>query len=165
MEQIHHLIQGLEGFPVILMGLLDKIPHQRIRARRLPGKWSIHEQVCHLIEAQAILMGRFRQFETESNPLITSYHPPADRPADHYFGMDFREELGKFPGLRSEMVAMLRGFPPAYWECQGRHEAFHPYNTRILLTHALNVDYAHLFSIEQLGLTKDGLEDEILTIP
>jgi len=35
----------------------------------------------------------------------------------------------------------------------------------LLLTHTLNVDYAHVFSIEQLGLTRRGLESGIMTLP
>ena len=63
------------------------------------------------------------------------------------------------------MVATLRAFPDAYWQRTGRHTGFTPYSARILLTHALKVDYAHLFSIEQLGLTKPGLEADIISVP
>lgn len=63
------------------------------------------------------------------------------------------------------MISQLKSYDNSYWDKEGRHDAFAPYSTKILLTHAINVDYAHLFSIEQLGLTKPGLENEILTIP
>ena len=60
---------------------------------------------------------------------------------------------------------MLNGFDKSYWKREGSHDVFSPYNTKILLTHALNVDFAHIFSIEQLGLTKPEFENEIITIP
>ena len=74
-------------------------------------------------------------------------------------------EMDKFNRLRVEMIEMLRGFDTNYWSLKGEHEIFTPYNTRLLLTHTLNVDYAHIFSIEQLGLTKTEFEDGIMTTP
>jgi hypothetical protein len=165
MLEISYIIDCLEKTPVILKSLLSQIPSELIRARRVKDKWSIHEQVCHLTEAQGTLIGRFRQFENEQDPLIEAYEPEEERPDTYYLDMDMNVELEMYVEIRAEMVSMLRGFPEEYWDQQGRHDLFSPYNTKLLLTHALNVDYAHLFSIEQLGLTKPEFEDNILTIP
>lgn len=164
MTEVNYIIDCLERTPVILENLLNQIPEYLIKIRRLEKKWSIHEQVCHLVDAQSILMQRFRKFEMEVNPLIKSYTPPADSDSDHYLGISMEEELNKFPVLRNEMILMLRGFDTTYWKLSGRHEIFTPYNTILLLTHSLNVDYVHIFSIEQLGLTKSGFESEIMTL-
>lgn len=165
MLEVNYLIDCLKKTPVILKALLSQIPGDLIRARRVKDKWSIHEQVCHLTEAQGILISRFRQFENAQDPLIEAYEPEEERPDTYYLDMDMNVELEKYVQIRAEMVSMLRGFPEEYWERQGRHVAFTPYNTKLLLNHSLNVDYLHLFSIEQLGLTKPEFEDEILTIP
>jgi hypothetical protein len=145
--------------------LIDQIPEDLFTIRRIEDKWSIHEQVCHLVEAQEILEGRFRLFEESESPFIASYSPPEDRGADYYMTLNMEEELAKFPVIREDLLRMLRGYDSAYWEKQGGHEVFTPYNTKLLLIHTLNVDYAHLFSIEQLGLTKRGLEGGIMTLP
>lgn len=63
------------------------------------------------------------------------------------------------------MVAMFREYDEDFWNLKGSHEAFEPYSSKLLLTHTLNVDYGHIFSIEQLGLTKPGRESEIMTLP
>ncbi|UCH66195.1 MAG: DinB family protein [Ignavibacterium sp.] len=165
MTEINYIIDCLEKTPAILNNLLNQIPKELFKIRRIKNKWCIHEQVCHLVDAQSILMERFKKFETEENPLIKSYNPPVRRSEDHYFKMNMNDELNKFPNLRKEMVEMLGAFDVSYWNRKGRHEIFSPYNTQILLTHSLNVDYAHLFSIEQLGLTKSEFEDDIITIP
>ena len=88
-----------------------------------------------------------------------------DRPETYYLEMNMNLELDKFTEIRSEMVVKFRGFPEEYWRLQGSHAGFTPYNTKLLLTHTLNVDYAHIFSIEQLGLTKPEFENGIITIP
>ena len=165
MLEVNYIIDCLEKTPVILKFLLGQIPDDRIRTRRVKDKWSIHEQVCHLAEAQGILIHRFNQFENEQDPLIKTYDPPTDRPETYYLEMDMSSELERFTKIRSEMVDMLRGHPEQYWNLQGRHDGFSPYNTKLLLTHSLNVDYVHIFSIEQLGLTKPEFENEFITIP
>ena len=165
MKEVTYIIDCLERTPTILLNLLNQIPENLYKIRRIENKWSIHEQVCHLVEAQNILMGRFKQFEAEENPLIKGYEPPEDRSSTYYLELNMKTELDKFPALRTEMVNMLKGFDKSYWNRKGMHDIFAPYNTKILLTHALNVDYAHLFSIEQLGLTKTEFEDNIITIP
>lgn len=165
MTEVNYIIDCLEKTPAILNNLLNQIPKEQYKNRRIKNKWCIHEQACHLVDAQSILMERFRKFKTEENPLIKSYNPTLQISKDYYLNMDMKDELNKFPGLRTELVEMLRAFDTSYWKLKGRHDVFHPYNTQILLTHSLNVDYAHIFSIEQLGLTKSGFEDEIMTIP
>lgn len=165
MKEVNYIIECLERTPVILNNLLNQISEDLLNVRRVDNKWSIHEQVCHLVDAQKILSERFRKFEAEENPFIKSYIPPDNRSSNYYLEMDMKDELERFPGIRAQMIHMLRGFDSGYWKLEGRHEVFAPYNTQILLTHSLNVDYAHLFSIEQLGLTKPGFEDEIMTLP
>lgn len=165
MNEITYMIESLERTPVFLTALLDQIPKERFKQRRVRRKWSIHEQVCHLAEAQEILITRFKQFKNEQVPLIKSYDPPADRAADHYLRLSMEKELERFKLLRKKMIQMLRNFDLSYWDLKGRHEVFAPYNSKLLLMHTLNVDYTHLFSIEQLGLTKEKLEAGIITLP
>lgn len=165
MKEVNYIIDCLEKTPIILQNLLNHIPENLYKKRRLKHKWCIHEQVCHLVDAQQILTERFMKFELEENPLIVTYNPIENRSEGHYIEMDMYASMKKFPHLRKEMVKMLKLFDKSYWTRKGRHELFAPYNTQILLTHTLNVDYAHLFSIEQLGLTKPDFEKDIMTIP
>ena len=163
MKEVNYIIECLERTPIILQSLLNQIPEGLFKIRRVKHKWSIHEQVCHLVEAQDILTGRFKQFKNEPFPQIKSYSPPSAE--NYYLEMDMNSALTKFPEIRKGMVKMLRGFEDNYWTLDGEHELYLPYNTKLLLSHTLNVDYAHLFSIEQLGLTKLGFEEGIITIP
>ncbi len=155
----------MSNTPLHLENLLSDIPDFRFRERRLPGKWSIHEQVCHLVEAQQVLIDRFELFESMENPLIRNYNPDGADEPDRYLHMNMDDALRRFPMIRQDMVEWLSSLDDSFWEKRGRHEAFEPYGTKILLMHCLNVDYAHLFSIEQLGFTKPGMEEGIMTLP
>ena len=159
------LIESLSKSPEILSFLVSNIPEDQITERRLKGRWSVHEQVCHLVDAQKILMGRFRQFEKEENTHIRNYDPGEEIADDYYLRMDFHACLKSFPSVRSEMIEYLEGLPETYWNKQGSHDSVTPYSSMLLLNHTLNVDFGHFFSIEQLGLTKPGLEKHILSIP
>ena len=165
MNEIKRILDSLENSPVFLRMLLDEIPEQRYREVRIPGKWTIHEQVCHLVDAQQILIDRFEQFRTEKNPFIRSHSPQADRPVDIYRNMDMNKALEDFPGIRKNMLEKLRREEDSFWTLKGSHDAFEPYNTKLLLIHCLDADHTHFFSIEQLGLTKAGLESDIMVLP
>lgn len=165
MKEINYIINCLEKTPVILSYLLSQISEELYRIRRVEHKWSIHEQVCHLVDAQKILIERFMKFEKDKNPHIKSYDPASTGSRDFYLGMNMKDELRKFPSIREKLIKMLRSYDVGYWDLCGTHECYSPYNTKILLTHSLNVDYAHMFSIEQLGFTKPGCIDSIMTIP
>ncbi len=165
METINMIQNSLAATPKILTNLLSSIPSEKYKLQRISGKWSLHEQVCHLVDAQQILIERFKIFENEEHPHIKNYDPHSADAVDKYLKMDMNAALDSFPTIRNEMIEMLKSYPDSYWNKTGTHENFEPYGTRILLIHCLNVDYAHLFSIEQLGLTKYGKEDEIMVVP
>jgi hypothetical protein len=165
MTSVQYITDGLEKAPTILKDLLAQIPEHLYKQRRVEGKWSIHEQVCHLAEAQEVLIGRLEQFEQEEHPQIRNYNPPVNRPESYYLSLDMTKELNRYVALRRKMITMLKGYSSEYWNKQGEHEGFEPYSSRLLLMHCLNVDYAHMFSIEQLGLTKPEFGHEIITIP
>jgi uncharacterized damage-inducible protein DinB len=162
---IENTLRCLAQSPAFLKALLEQIPPSRYREQRVAGKWTIHEQVCHLVDAQQILMARFRQFRDEKQPHIQSHIPGQEAEPKNYLEMDMDQAVAEFPAIRAEMLQMLERQPGEFWSRQGRHDAFKPYNTRLLLMHTLNVDHTHFFSIEQLGLTRDGLEREIMVLP
>jgi hypothetical protein len=111
MSSVTSIIDCLERTPTILDGLLDQIPEDLFKTRRRENKWCIHEQVCHLVEAQGILKFRFNKFEAEDNPFIESYYPPDDREPDHYLKLPMKKELERFRELRHDLVLRLKGFP------------------------------------------------------
>ena len=145
------LIQVLSQTPAVLRHLLSEIPADRRDARRCEGQWSVKEWLCHLVDAQDVLMARFSQFDTEANPLIVDYQPPPQSDT-RYQDRDFESAVVQFTNVRRASIRALQGYPEAFWNLSGRHESFSPYGTRILLSHMLNVDYAHLFAFEKLGL-------------
>ena len=164
MKDIQHLINSLSHGPYVLNSLIELIPVDRYKQKRVPGRWSVHEQVCHLVDAQQILSERFKLFAQHEHPHIHAHEPQSEPDPDYYLAMDMQKALSDFPRIRKELVSMLNEYDDDYWLKQGTHDVFSPYSSRQLLIHTLNVDYTHFFSIEQLGFTNDGLESNILTV-
>ena len=162
MEEIEKLLTSLGNSPASLAHLLKQIDPARYTQNRVKGKWSIHDQVCHLADAQKILHSRFKQFIEEDEPEIRSYDPGNELA---FSDRNMESEIDHYRLDRESMVEELMEQDIQFWNKKGTHPAFQPYGSRILLNHCLNVDYAHFFSIEQLGLTKDGMEENILTLP
>lgn len=158
------LIHSLSNGPIILNHLLELIPSHLIKEKRKAGCWTIHEQVCHLIDAQSILRNRFEIFADNESPHISAHEPTEEQGPDYYLAMDMEKMVSEFPAIRASMVEMLSSYPESYWRKTGTHDAFIPYSSRQLLIHTLNVDHTHFFSIEQLGFTRKGQEANILTV-
>ena len=150
MSTTETLIEILSQTPTVLHHIIAEIPTDRLNTRRFKKHWSVTEWLCHLIDAQDVLINRFKQFEVEIDPLIADYEPPPQSDT-RYHDRDFTNAMNQFTALRAKTISWLRTFDEAYWDRCGRHASFSPYGTRILLGHMVNVDYAHLFSIEKIG--------------
>jgi hypothetical protein len=145
------LIDVLGRTPAVLAFALDQVPADRYDRRRFEDRWSVTECVAHLVAAQQVLIDRFVRFEREDDPRIADYEPPP--PSDpRYRGEDLDDLQARFAEIRARTVTRLEGYDEGYWLRTGRHESFDPYGTKILLGHALHVDYAHLLQIERAGL-------------
>jgi uncharacterized damage-inducible protein DinB len=151
MSTVPTLIELLSQTPIALQHLLTQIPPDRHNVRRVETQWSVKEWLCHLIDAQDVLMARFTQFETTDDPLVADYEPPPESDT-RYSDREFAAAVAEFADVRAASIDKLRNYDEAFWTKGGRHQSFSPYSTQTLLGHMLNVDYAHLFSIEQIGL-------------
>ena len=75
MKEVNYIISCLEKTTVILNHLFSQISEELYKIRKVEQKWFIHEQICHLIEAQKILIERFFKFDKKKKPYIKSYDP------------------------------------------------------------------------------------------
>ena len=119
MKDIQHLINSLSQGPYVVNSLIELIPVDRYKQRRVPGRWSVHEQVCHLVDAQQILSERFKLFAQHEHPHIQAHEPESEPDPDYYLAMDMQKALSDFPRIRNELVSMLNEYDDDYWLKQG----------------------------------------------
>ncbi len=160
MEQIQSKLEVLKKAPDFLEELVGEVPDDRLKKRRIPGKWSIHEHACHLPDAQQMILERFQTFKEVPSPKFTPFLPGTDdTPDDHLQNMDLQKALQDFSTGRHKLVALLETFTEEDWKNEGYHPEYEQYNPRLFLRHVMMHDHFHMYRIEELWLTTDEYLD------
>lgn len=150
------IISVIRNAPSFLEDLVEEIPEDLLKVRRRPGKWSIHENVCHLAEVHTMMIERFKVFKTEYNPVINPYIPGSDAASDDYLlEIDYDTSLANFRKDRKAMMNVIRSFTTDDWTNEGRHPEYKKFNAEIFLRHIMMHDQLHMYRIEELWLTND----------
>ncbi len=153
---INDKITLLGQTPYLLKELLEEIPVKLLKIRRIPGKWCIHEHVCHLYLAQPMMIRRFKSFKENKNPEFIPYLPgTAETPDDPLMKMELGECLEGFENDRKTMIQLLNTFSKEDWENEGRHPEYIKFTPEIFLRHIVMHDHLHMYRIEELWLTTD----------
>lgn len=156
MERIKSKLEVLAKSPDFLEELVSEVPEDRLKKRRIPGKWSIHEHACHLTDAQQMILERFQTFKDVSNPQFTPFLPGNDdTPDDHLRQMELQQALQDFRTGRREMIELLETFTEKDWQNEGHHPEYERYNPHLFLRHVMMHDHFHMYRIEELWLTTD----------
>lgn len=152
---IDEIISTLEKAPVLLTDLIDSIPPDILKERRIEGKWCIHEHACHIVNAQPMQMDRLRKFINEDAPVFKKYIPGTTTPPDELMNMDLEKMLAAFPRLRAEFAELYRSLTPADWHKKAEHPQYTEYNPYIMARHAMFHDQTHMYRIEELWLQRE----------
>jgi hypothetical protein len=156
MNDVAEIIACLEKTPVLLKNLLAQVPRERLKERRIPGKWSIHEHACHVAAGdQAGFLERWWKFQREERPAFVPLSG-ASYPPDHFLRMELDHVLISFFDTRAELARLARAADDAFWSRQADHPEYEMYTPYIMLRHRLMHDHFHLYRIEELWLTRDG---------
>lgn len=148
------LIDSLSKTPFLLRAMLSGIPNSKLKEPLKPGKWTIHEHVCHLSQAEKMIGERFEKFHDDPAPEFHPYLPGTTEPDDQLIKLDMQRELDVLESARSELVSRLQSFDPAVWSKKAVHDEYYDYDPLILLRHTLMHDHFHMYRIEELWLTK-----------
>lgn len=146
----------LAAAPALLEDLLNQIPVEMHKQRRIPGKWSIHEHAVHLEEAQKMIIERFKRFQQEENPVFEPYLPGTTVSDDYLIDLDLATSLADFRKNRQEMIDLLRTFTTEQWTNEGTHPEYRHISALLWIRHVMMHDHFHMYRIEELWLTTDS---------
>ncbi|MEO9483985.1 MAG: DinB family protein [Ekhidna sp.] len=149
------LIEGLSNSPLMLKELIQQVSAEELKRRRRTNKWSIHENACHLAQAEIMIYERFQKFKKEAEPDFNPYLPGKTISDDDLINLELSEQLNLFENQRSKTVELLRSYDDSIWNRKGKHPQYKHYDPKILLRHTLMHDHLHMYRIEELWLTKD----------
>ena len=116
-ERIERYARG----PDRLKAALAKVPAEARTWRPGPGKWSVHEIVCHCADSETNAAARIRYLAAEDNPIIAGYDQDAWARRFDYHALPLDAALAAVEGVRGLTAALLRRLPAEAWLREGRH--------------------------------------------
>ena len=149
------LIATLEATPGIIIGLVREMPHENLKRRPSPGKWSAHENACHISTGHDLFLSRLELMLSEPHPQIQSIEPSPEEQAGSYLNVDLDEALSRYVKERAQVVKRLKELSADDWQRTAEHEAFSHYSVYIMFRHMLMHEMLHGYRIEQLMLKND----------
>jgi hypothetical protein len=148
-EGVEALISALERAPTIVVPLVREVPAQMRKVRPASGRWSPHEQACHLAIVHRLFFERLELMISQENPKIIGYDPDTDEAPDHLMAMDLDAALDRYVSDRARLVERLRTLALSDWSRKARHSEYSHYSVFIMFRHLALHDFLHGYRIEE----------------
>ena len=148
------IIQVLATTPGILIPLLAEFSPEELVRRPAEGRWSAHENACHLTSFDALFERRLDQMLAEDAPELETYTMDPRDQTGALLEKDLEAALERFSETRPKLVARLEGLSAGDWERAGKHPAFPTMNVFVLFRHLALHDMIHTYRIEECRLRK-----------
>jgi hypothetical protein len=149
------IIEALERAPRIVVPLVREVPAAVIKRRPSPGRWSAHEQACHLAHVHGLFFSRLDQMLREPAAVITPYDPDVADPDDFLMRMDLDDALQAFVSDRERLVERIRLLSEGDWQKRAEHGEYNQYSVFIMFRHLALHDFLHAYRIEEILLRKE----------
>jgi hypothetical protein len=101
--------------------LIQEAAPPALRARPLPGKWSVAEILAHLADAEIVLSWRIRAILGAPGTALQPFDQDAWVASGHYERRPPRRSLELFRVLREMNVALCKTLTPEQWRQHGVH--------------------------------------------
>lgn len=115
------LIARYAAGPETLRAALAKVPAEALQWRPGPGRWSVHEIVCHCADSETNAALRIRTLAVEKDPLIVGYDQDAWAAELDYHAHPLPIALATVDAVRANTVPLLRRLSDKAWARVGRH--------------------------------------------
>jgi uncharacterized damage-inducible protein DinB len=142
---VQHYLAGISELRAAVEGL----SREEWRARPVPGKWSILEVVCHLVDCEQFQADRLKRAISLERPLLIGIDPTGYPEALDYQGADPELALLMFEVTRRHTAAMLQRVADAAWTRTAVHTEGGLLTVRELLMHPIRHLQNHLFFIHE----------------
>lgn len=107
--------------PELLKAALDRVPEEARKWRPAPGKWSVHEVVCHCADSELNGAARIRYLTAEKDPVLVGYDQEEWARRFDYHQHPLDTALQTVEAVRANTAALLRRLPADAWSRVGRH--------------------------------------------
>jgi hypothetical protein len=145
------IVCRLKSQHLALREIIKNVDEEKLHAEPAPGKWSIADNIAHLVTYQPVFMGRIHQILKGENPTFNAYR--ADDEADFINARQWPlpEMLSKLEGNRRQILELITNLSDEQLLLTGTHPKFGlltiPGWTEFFLLHEAH----HLFTIFRLA--------------
>jgi len=146
---IERLLTLLATNPRVVAELIAAIPPTQLKSRPKPGKWSAHEQACHLAVVHQVMADRLERMLKEDVPVFRPYLPGEQEDDEALLKLDVETCLASYVRERDAWVARLRQLSLSDWERRARHPEYRDYSVYIMCRHIAMHDLLHAYRIEE----------------
>jgi hypothetical protein len=120
--------------PARLAAAFAKVPEEALQWRPGPGRWSVHEIVCHCADSEASGALRIRLLLAANEPTLLGYDQDAWASRLDYHAQPLEPALRVVDAVRANTVGLLRRQPAEAWRREGRHTESGRYTAEDWLT-------------------------------
>ena len=143
-------VKAQAATPGKLARLTRGLSRAQLLHRPAPGKWSIHELVCHLADTEVANAWRYRKVLAEDEVGLTAWDQDRWAAGHQYRRQDFRLALEQFRILRARNLALLTVVGRKAWDRTATHPSFGKLSAGQMLVHLAHHDANHLGQIERI---------------
>lgn len=119
--EVRALLQRYADGPALLRSTVAKVPAEALQWRPAPGKWTVHEVVCHCADSETISSTRIRFLVGEDRPTISGYDQDRWAVAFDYHTLSLEAALRQIEQVRAWTTTFVRRLPPSAWAREGTH--------------------------------------------
>jgi len=136
--------------PGKLIALARGLTRAQLLKRPAPGKWSIHEIVCHLADVEIANAWRYRKVFAEDEFGITTWDQDRWASAHQYRRQDLRLALEQLRTLRARNVALMRLVGRKAWSRTATHPTLGTLSAEQIIVHQIHHSANHIAQIERI---------------
>lgn len=115
------MIERYANGVALLRQALAEVPEEAMQWQPAPGKWSVHEVICHCADSETNASMRIRYLVGEDQPVIAGYDQDRWTTVFNYHALPIEPSLAQIESVRAWTVAFLRRLPDSAWSRAGTH--------------------------------------------
>ena len=115
------IIDQYEAGPDKLIKAIAGMTPSDMAAAPIPGKWSTHQVIIHLADAEAAFADRIRRIVAEDNPVLMAWDENKFVQRLHYDAQSATDAVELIALTRRQITRILRVLPDSDFDRAGRH--------------------------------------------
>jgi uncharacterized damage-inducible protein DinB len=136
--------------PGKLLRLIRGLSRAQLLRRPAPGKWSIHEIICHLADVEVANAWRYRKVLGDGEVGLTAWDQDRWAAGHQYRRQDLRLALEQFRILRRRNLALLRVVGRQGCSRPATHQTAGTLSAGQIAAHLTHHDANHVGQIERI---------------